>query len=505
MNRFILVCSSSILAMGLLCPASAKKQDPEAIQDSLAKVKLEKLQSEVDALEALRFEKADALEKKEAAHWSARYKENKLSEDHDQQGKDLDSRYSKLSTDIGRLSEELTNAKSSTVDFKEKAEAADAAYQAMNLEVSQAIEKQESNLSGDYPVGMENRMLSLSQAKAEGNRKNPNTIAAMRKYFDDALLRHRYTYTEEVTHKTSQVGNRAEVPVTRLRLGTVFLVDAAENDSSLQALLRTGSLQGKIFEWSSELPPELAKSMRKSVFLANSGKSEIEIPLDILQNKAVRNATDSKKNASEATSFKKWFLSGGIVMYPLAFVALFAILLCLERFITLALRGRSGNRFLKKFYAAVDIKDFDKAMDLCLSEHTSISSILLSIVRNANKNEESAERALKEAMLREQPKLEKRMGLVAALGTIAPLLGLLGTVTGIITLFTVITQVGTNDARILAGGISEALVTTEAGLIIAIPVMVIHGFLSEKIEKVMNSLYVQSTVSLNKIFPETHG
>jgi biopolymer transport protein ExbB len=64
----------------------------------------------------------------------------------------------------------------------------------------------------------------------------------------------------------------------------------------------------------------------------------------------------------------------------------------------------------------------------------------------------------------------------------------------------VITEVGTNDARVLAGGISEALVTTETGLVIAIPVMILHGLLSEKIEKVTSEMYVQSTSLLNRIF-----
>ena len=72
--------------------------------------------------------------------------------------------------------------------------------------------------------------------------------------------------------------------------------------------------------------------------------------------------------------------------------------------------------------------------------------------------------------------------------------------TGIITLFNVITEVGTNDARVLAGGISEALVTTETGLIIAIPVMILHGLLSEKIEKVTSEMYVRSTSLLNQLF-----
>lgn len=127
--------------------------------------------------------------------------------------------------------------------------------------------------------------------------------------------------------------------------------------------------------------------------------------------------------------------------------------------------------------------------------------VLFAVLNKANENRDAAEKSLQEALLREQPKLERRMSLLAAIGSIAPLLGLLGTVTGIITLFTVITEVGTNDARVLAGGISEALVTTEAGLVIAIPVMILHGLLSEKIDRVISEFYVQSMSLLNKIFP----
>jgi biopolymer transport protein ExbB len=143
---------------------------------------------------------------------------------------------------------------------------------------------------------------------------------------------------------------------------------------------------------------------------------------------------------------------------------------------------------------------YEEAANYCLKKGSSLAMVLFAVLNKAGDSREAAERSLHESLLREQPKLERRMGLLAAMGSIAPLLGLLGTVTGIITLFTVITEVGTNDARVLAGGISEALVTTETGLIIAIPVMILHGLLSEKIEKVTSELYVQSTSLLNRIF-----
>jgi biopolymer transport protein ExbB len=187
-------------------------------------------------------------------------------------------------------------------------------------------------------------------------------------------------------------------------------------------------------------------------------------------------------------------------MYPLALVAIIALLLFLERLLVLSYRGKIGRRFIKKLDSFVAEKKYDDAAKLCLKKETSLSMVLFSVLNKVNDTRENAERSLQEALLREQPKLERRMGLLAAMGTIAPLLGLLGTVTGIITLFTVITEVGTNDARVLAGGISEALVTTEMGLVIAIPVMILHGLLSEKIEKITSELYVQSTSLMNKVF-----
>ena len=233
---------------------------------------------------------------------------------------------------------------------------------------------------------------------------------------------------------------------------------------------------------------------------APAANGVVSIPLDVLQNKAIKNSISDVKELTWTEQFKAFFKKGGIVMYPLMFVAIIALLLFLERFVMLSYRGRIGRRFSKQMNELVVEKKFEDAANLCLQKETSLSRVLFAVLNKAKDSRENAERSLNEALLREQPKLERRMGLLAAMGTIAPLLGLLGTVTGIITLFTVITEVGTNDARVLAGGISEALVTTEMGLVIAIPVMILHGLLSEKIEKITSELYVQSTWLLNQVF-----
>lgn len=475
-------------------------EDQARIKDSLQMEEVRGLQREVETLTRIRLQKADSLEKLEAEHWRKRYAESQLTEEHQAASRELDGRYSKLSTDLGRVNEEVMASRSMTGDAEEKAQADESAYDALNTQVKLSIDKTLGDVMGDYPVGMNGRLIRLKQASEDAEKNVPNTVGAVQNFMNDLLLRHELTYTQFYGRETSQVGNRPDVNVNRLRLGTVFLGEVAQDNGEVQALLRSGALQGKIFEWNATLPPEMATNIKQAVSQVSGASTVVSIPLDVLQNKAVKNAITDTKELTWREEFQAFFRKGGIVMYPLMLVAIFALLLCLERFLVLSYRGHLSRRFNRKLDALVKENRYEDAAGLCLKKETSLSMVLFAVLNRARDKREDAERALQEALLREQPKLERRMGLLAAMGSIAPLLGLLGTVTGIITLFTVITEVGTNDARVLAGGISEALVTTETGLVIAIPVMILHGLLSEKIEKVTSEMYVQSTALLNRIF-----
>lgn len=502
---FVVVCFC--VASAFAWPWSSKEPavDSARVRDSLKLIEYKELQREVDALTRIRLQKADSLEKLEAEHWRKRYNETQLTEEHQTETRELDGRYSKLSTDLGRVNEEVMASKDVTTDAEEKAKSDESAYDALNTQIKLSVDKSLGDVAGDYPVGMNERLVNLKKAQDDADAKTPNTLSAARLYLGDLLKRHEMTYTQSYGSVNSQVGSRPDVNVNRLRLGTVFLGEVATDGSAgglgeVQALLRSGALQGKVFEWNNTLPQEMSATIRTAVSQASG--PQVTIPLDVLQNKAVKNSITDTKELTWKEELQGFFRKGGIVMYPLMLVAIFALLLCLERFIVLTLRGRIGRGFVKKVETMVSEKRYDDAANLCLKKESSLSMVMFSVLNKARENRDAAEKSLQEALLREQPKLERRMGLLAAMGSIAPLLGLLGTVTGIITLFNVITEVGTNDARVLAGGISEALVTTETGLIIAIPVMILHGLLSEKIEKVTSELYVQSTSLLNKIFPK---
>jgi len=508
MHRIVFALLLMLASSAFAWPWSSDKKNAEdeaRIKDSLLQVEVRNLQREVETLTRIRMQKADSLEKLDAKHWSNRYAESQMTEEHQNKTRELDGRYSKLSTDLGRITEEAMSSKSVTEEAEEKSKGEEIAFDALNTQVKLSIEKTLGDVAGDYPVGMNARLLRLKQANIEAEKKVPNTIAAVQGFMDDLLKRHEVTYTQTYGHEISQVGSRPDVNVNRLRLGTVFLGEVASDNGDVQSLMRSGALQGKVFEWNAKLPAEISQNIKQAVTqvgAANASPSGaiVAIPLDVLQNKAIKNSISDVKELTWTEKFQAFFKKGGIVMYPLMLVAIIALLLFLERFVMLSYRGHLGRRFTKNMDALVAEKKYDEAANLCLKKETSLAMVLFAVLNKVNDTRENAERSLQEALLREQPKLERRMGLLAAMGTIAPLLGLLGTVTGIITLFTVITEVGTNDARVLAGGISEALITTEMGLVIAIPVMILHGLLSEKIEKITSELYVQSTSLMNKVF-----
>jgi biopolymer transport protein ExbB len=115
------------------------------------------------------------------------------------------------------------------------------------------------------------------------------------------------------------------------------------------------------------------------------------------------------------------------------------------------------------------------------------------------------ENALQEAILREIPSMERFLSTLGMLAAIAPLLGLLGTVTGMIDTFHVITLHGTGDPRLMSGGISEALITTMLGLSVAIPLMLAHTLFNRAVERNIGELEEKAVALVNLVHKSRVG
>jgi biopolymer transport protein ExbB len=168
---------------------------------------------------------------------------------------------------------------------------------------------------------------------------------------------------------------------------------------------------------------------------------------------------------------------GGAVGYVILAIGLIGLLIALERFITLFLIGSKVSRQLKSTTASSD---------------NPLGRVMLVQDNNPNADTETLELKLSESILKEVPVLTSRLTFIKIISVVAPLIGLLGTVTGMINTFQAITLFGTGDPKLMAGGISQALVTTVLGLVVAIPMVFISTLLNTRSRGIINILQQQS-------------
>lgn len=140
---------------------------------------------------------------------------------------------------------------------------------------------------------------------------------------------------------------------------------------------------------------------------------------------------------------------------------------------------------MKKVVTACEQHKFEEAQKLCERKGGSVTNVLNACLARRGYGQQLMEDSIQEQLLHEMPKLQRFLGAIAVLAGIAPLLGLLGTVTGIIRTFDVIQAFGNSNPALMANGISEALVTTATGLVIAVPILVFHTVLRGRVEQIL--------------------
>jgi biopolymer transport protein ExbB len=168
---------------------------------------------------------------------------------------------------------------------------------------------------------------------------------------------------------------------------------------------------------------------------------------------------------------------GGLVGYVIIVLGALGVLVSVERLVSLSRASRGIKAQLKATTAAED---------------NALGRILMVYDANKATDYETLELKLDEAILREAPLLERWQGWIKVLAAVAPLLGLLGTVVGMIQTFQAITLFGTGDPKLMAGGISQALVTTVLGLIVAIPLVLLHSLVASRSKTLVEILEEQS-------------
>ena len=181
----------------------------------------------------------------------------------------------------------------------------------------------------------------------------------------------------------------------------------------------------------------------------------------------------------------QFVIKGGMLMYPILFCSILAVAIFLERLWSLRRSKVIPNSFIIEISDLIRLRKLDEAKTLCKLNDTPIARILMVGLKNYGKRRELVKESIEEVGRMEAAQLERFLTTLGTIAGIAPLLGLLGTVTGMIKAFTVISHAGIGNPQMLAGGISEALITTAAGLTVAIPSFVFYKYLRSRVDKMV--------------------
>jgi biopolymer transport protein ExbB len=192
---------------------------------------------------------------------------------------------------------------------------------------------------------------------------------------------------------------------------------------------------------------------------------------------------------------------GGPVMWPLLAFSILGLAFAIERFFALRKARINVNEFLAKIRKALMVnRSIRDAVKICEQYQGPVASIMKAGLLKYGQSKDDVEKTIENAALYEMGRLERGLAVLATTANVAPLLGFLGTVTGMIKSFDQLAKVGLSNPAAVAAGISEALITTAAGLIIAIPVQLAYNYFMTRINR-----FVRDIETATNMLIETFG
>ena len=320
-------------------------------------------------------------------------------------------------------------------------------------------------------------LLATFSEEKEGTSSREAMLPAISELFD--LIDRTHEQAGRVTSRKTRIFTAADKQedVSLLSVGlSRFAYITQQGERAGLALSSPSEASG--YRWSEDLPPNLQRSIHAVWAALESGReSTIGFPLDPI-------GRVEPRSLNKQESLYDTFWLGGPVMFPISFVAILGFLLVIERLITLYVRNGGAGRLADKVLAASAAGRVDEARRLCAMGRGTVSRVMAACLARHEAGQRAMEDSIQEQLLHEIPRLQRSLGGIAVLAGVAPMLGLLGTVTGIISTFEAIRAFGAVNPESMAAGISEALIATAAGLMIAIPVVIIHSLLRGRSDRI---------------------
>lgn len=183
---------------------------------------------------------------------------------------------------------------------------------------------------------------------------------------------------------------------------------------------------------------------------------------------------------------------GGIIMFPLLLCSVLALAIIIERFWTLRLSRLAPKSMVQDLWASIRKKELNARKIKELKEAAPLGRILAAGLVNAKHGREIMKESIQEEATQVVHEMERFLTALGTVAVITPLLGLLGTVIGMIKVFAQLQLEGAGNAAALAGGISEALITTAAGMTVAIPALIFHRYFLRRVDEIVVGMEQES-------------
>jgi len=293
-------------------------------------------------------------------------------------------------------------------------------------------------------------------------------------------LKNVFTKTDSLVRELSSIKTKdgkfyisdgSQVDGTIIQVGNIATYGVSPKISA--ALVPAG--EGKLKVWNAPQAAATAKAL-----LSGDRSSDLNIFI-------YENSSSEIDDAVEKTSMDI-ISSGGIIGWVIVVLGGLGLILAALRSVFLLTASTTSSNLAPSILPALIDNGSEKALELLKSRKGSTARVLKATIRNLDRDREHIEDIVSEAIMHESGRLDKFGSIILVIAAVSPLLGLLGTVTGMIATFDIITEFGTGDPKLLSGGISIALVTTELGLIVAIPMLMIGNLLSGWAEKIKDNM-----------------
>lgn len=190
-----------------------------------------------------------------------------------------------------------------------------------------------------------------------------------------------------------------------------------------------------------------------------------------------------------------FIVKGGIILWVIMALSVVGLAIIIERVLYFRSIKTDEDKLFQRVKASVEKGHFDEALSICDNNESPLSALIKVGIEYRSYPESAQKEVLKDAAAQEVPRLERNVSTLGTIAHIAPLLGLLGTVTGTMKAFGVLGRFGSvADPSILAKGISEALITTVGGIVVAVPAVIFYNLLVTKVNLILLKMENQVTV-----------